>query len=166
MRLMSRRSDGSLHREWLQVIPVAGEPWTFYIPSGGLVREQNHSTWSSPFPVIAFFFPQEFYQIFMLLKETGTEYYCNVISPAQFIPSSDVIEFVDLDLDVIKAGESVRAVDEDEFEVKKAAYSTDWVENAKKAMDRLLSMATEETGPFTPATADWWRAWCHNCKEQ
>lgn len=173
MRIVSYHGDGSQHREWTRAVTTR-EPWTFIIPPGELVKESSGSTWASDYPVVAFFWPDRYYQVFLLLKSTGEEYYCNIITPPVYQSSSEGeasdsdktaadswVQFVDLDLDVYVSQPAhdvqVRQLDRDEFELRKHSYAREWVEQAEAANEELVRLAKSRTGPFSPATAAWWR---------
>lgn len=168
MKLVSYHADGSPHREWTRV-RTTPEPWTFAIEAGELVREASGLTWSSDYPVVAFFWPHQPYQVFLLMKSTGPEYYCNVITPpvcrsrngneASYETSS--VEFFDLDLDVYVSNHEncmeIKQLDREEFERRKGAYCEEWISLAEAGNAELVRMATNQEGPFSPATVSRWR---------
>jgi protein associated with RNAse G/E len=162
MKIISNRFDGSWHRTWLDAKPIRGEPWMVFNPPGAPVHEATGKCWSSPYPVCAFFWPNRYYQVFMLLKETSTDYYCNVITPPVFDAVQNAIVFVDLDIDVVVRDGDVQTVDEDEFQARKDAYSTKWIEGALRGVKELYDMAKREQGPFSPAAKQKWREWAQN----
>jgi len=145
------------------------EPWAFVIPAGELVQEASGVTWFSDYPVVALFWPQRYYQVFVLLKATTTEYYCNIIAPPQYepnLPNSrkddlSAVTFFDLDLDLyVKMAEGKPKVDQldvAEFEHRQSGYSREWILGALAGNDELVRLAQTSSGPFAPATAFWWR---------
>jgi uncharacterized protein len=159
MKIISNRFDGRLHRVWLDAKPVPGEPWMAFYPPGAPVQEADGTCWSSPYPVCAFFWPDRYYQVFMLLKETSTDYYCNVIAPPVFDASQNAFVFVDLDMDVVVSDGEVRTLDEDEFQARKHAYSMEWIEGALRGVKEVSDMASRGQGPFAPAAKQKWREW-------
>ncbi|WAH39299.1 DUF402 domain-containing protein [Alicyclobacillus dauci] len=154
---MSVHTDGSIHRTWLNVRKTVSRG-IYLISPKSPVLESDGTSWSSDYPVVAFFWPRSFFQVFMLLKETGTDYYCNVTLPP--VIGNDVV-FVDLDLDVVVTGGQAEVVDRREFDERKVAYQSEWIENAQTAATTLMSLAENRWGPFHPATALRWRALYH-----
>ncbi|GGJ05689.1 UPF0374 protein YgaC [Alicyclobacillus cellulosilyticus] len=158
MKLCSLRADGRPHRTWTNV-EATDEPWSFYIPAGSPVVEADGRVWSSPYPVVAHFFAGCFYQVFRLLKASGEEYYCNVITPPVWDASHTAVVFHDLDLDVYVAPDGVRVLDEEEFAAQQANYPAEWVTEARRAAAELVRMANAGEGVFSKAAARRWRAW-------
>lgn len=159
MRLISRHGDGSAHRVWLRA-HITPEPWAFFVPSGEPVQEADGSTWSSAYPVVALFWPHCYYQVFLLLRARDTAYYCNVIVPPVYNALQAQVEFIDLDLDITKSSDGVRVEDQPEFDGRRPAYPSHWVDGALAARDELVCAAEAATGPFAPAVASQWRHWC------
>jgi protein associated with RNAse G/E len=157
MKLVSLRADGTIHRVWPEV-QVTADPWSFAICPGKPVEEADGRTWSSPYPVVAMFWPGAYYQVFLLLKEQSTDYYCNVIAPVSYRSQDQTVAFTDLDIDVVVSGQLVEVVDMEEFALRKSDYPEEWRREALRAKDELATMAKSRVGPFSPATANWWRA--------
>ncbi|GMA57876.1 hypothetical protein C7445_10931 [Alicyclobacillus sacchari] len=150
MRLISLRYDGQLHRVWQRMEP-GSLPGSYRIPAGAAVQERDGTTWSSDYPVVALFWPKVFYQVFVLLKPDVTDYYANVITPAIF--GSDLVVFIDLDLDVRIENDAVSLVDVDEFTRRSHLYPQSWRNEAVAAAKQLVAMAKRGIGPFRPALA-------------
>jgi uncharacterized protein len=161
LKLLSTRFDGSMHRIWSGVLPTP-EPWCFFIPPHSPVHERNGSEWDSPYPVIGMFWPDKHYQVFMLLKECGTTYYCNVISPAIYDAGQQTVRFIDLDLDLVLDHQGVHTLDEKEFAQRQAAYPRAMVDAALAAIQALRDFALDRRGPFALATECRWRVFAQN----
>lgn len=153
MRLISLRADGQVHRIWPSAEKTA-HPWTYRVPANSSVIEASGQGWSSPYPVIAFFYPNSFFQIFMLLKPGVTDYYCNIILPPAFVND---VTFIDLDLDVIIHNGHAQLVDESDLLVRQSMYLETWVESARATAQELIARFEAEWGPFCPATVAVWR---------
>lgn len=158
IKLISLRANGFLHRVWRRAEETP-DPWSFLIRPGQPVEEADGKTWSSPYPVVALFWPGAYYQVFLLLKENSTDYYCNVMAPVRYQAEDGAAVFTDLDIDVVVFGNRVEVVDMEEFAVRKADYPEVWQREALQAKDELVRMASSQAGPFAPATANWWRAY-------
>ena len=80
----------------------------------------------------------------------GLEYwYCNVTTPALY--DGETMRYVDLDLDVIVAADgAAKVVDEDEFleNSRRMGYPPDMIEQSRRAVDELLSLARDGAFPF------------------
>ncbi|MBX6353093.1 MAG: DUF402 domain-containing protein [Thermoflavifilum sp.] len=156
LTLASIHADGTAHRRWPQVLPTP-DPWTFLIPTGWPVVEADGRQWASDHPVLAVFWPDRWYQLFVLLKRNTTGFYCNIIRPPVYHPETRMVEFVDLDLDVL-VDDEVRLVDVEEFEARSGVYPVAWRAAAWAAADELVQLARDRTGPFHPAAVRRWRA--------
>lgn len=158
MRLLSTRVNGDSHRLWTGV-RTTPEPWSFYIPPNQPVRDSDGREWSSPYPVVSLFWPGRFYQVFILLQEAQTAYYCNVIGPPEYDSTRKAVVFVDLDLDLYLDENCERVLDRQEFDERNADYPQEWVEAAVAAIAELQAFAVQRSGPFARATAQRWRVW-------
>ena len=147
-----------MHRVWESVLPTK-DPWAFWIPPESNVKEASGRIWHSDYPVVGIFWPQRFYQVFLLLKETGAGYYCNVITPPRYNAEANAVEFVDLDLDVLKMDGKVWVADEEEFAARSPSYPQCWIPEAQGAKGQLLREAIAQTGPFSLRTAEKWKKW-------
>lgn len=158
MRLVSLHADGCPHRIWTGVhtTPVPG---AYVVPRNAPVHESNGTSWTSDYPVVAFFWPKLYYQVFMLLKKERTDYYANIILPPLFGPN---VYFVDLDLDVTVVSGRVELQDELEFMERQSSYPISWIHEAHRAAQRVVQLATSGEGPFRPATASQWRTLVEN----
>ncbi|MCL6637388.1 MAG: DUF402 domain-containing protein [Alicyclobacillus sp.] len=159
VQMVSYRPQGQAHRRWLEAWPTP-EPWVFAVPAGSPVEEADGRRWSSPYPVVALFWPHRFAQVFLLLKPSGAEYYCNACSPPAYHPEKRRLAFVDLDLDLYVDAAGVRWLDEEEFAARQSAYPAGWAAAAQSALTQLARLAAQRQGPFAPATAAAWRRWC------
>ncbi|MCL6631356.1 MAG: DUF402 domain-containing protein [Alicyclobacillus herbarius] len=157
MKITSLHGDGRPHRTWLRA-EVTDDPWAFFIPPGSPVMEADGRCWSDSDPVLLLFWPGEFYQACLLMRDAGTDYYCNVITPPVYDPQAGV-RFHDLDIDVLRMQGVLKVADEDEFQVRSSLYPSTWVAAALAARDRLVEAAYAQSGPFSPSLAHRWRAW-------
>lgn len=156
IQLVSTHFDQSPHRIWTETFATS-DPWAFVIPPCSPVREADGRVWSSDFPVVALFWPGVYAQVMLLLKATGAEYYCNLITPPVYDAATPSVQFADLDLDVLVTPQNVRVADEDEFELRRPRYPTAIAEAAVAAKDDLVRQAGARRGPFSPATERRWR---------
>ncbi|CAM3977078.1 DUF402 domain-containing protein [Alicyclobacillus pomorum] len=154
-----------MHRIWPEVY-ATDEPWAFFIPANTPVQEEDGRQWSSPYPVVALFWPKAYYQVFILLKPQATEYYCNVIAPLCYLVDRQTVVFTDLDVDVMVTATGVEVLDEDEYEVRKGSYPPRWCAGVMDAKAELVALAKQQRGPFSPATANRWRAYVRSCSSQ
>lgn len=155
--LCSTHFDGTPHRRW-EVTNTTADAWSFAIAPGAPVREADGHIWASDYWVVAWFWPDVFYQVFLLLKDTGTEYYCNIITPPVYIANKPEIAFADLELDVRLDANGLWVADEDEFAARQVDYPKSVVSAARAAKDRLTDLGAARRGPFSQAAAARWRA--------
>lgn len=156
MNVISEKAGGRAHRAWLNVLPTP-DPWAFYVPPQSPVREADGSEWSSPYPVILQFWPERYYQVCHLLKESAPAFYCNIITPPVFHPNDQVVSFIDLELDVIVDGGQAALADKAEFEATNLPAL--WRANAEQAAHYVQNLASAKSGPFSTATTAFWHAW-------
>ncbi|MCL6626842.1 DUF402 domain-containing protein [Alicyclobacillus shizuokensis] len=157
MKITSLHGDGRPHRCWPEAM-CTDDPWVFYVPPGSPVVEADGRRWTDEDPVLLMFWPGAFYQVCLLLRPYGTDYYCNIITPPVYQSDAGVY-FRDLDIDVLLMKGELRVVDEEEFRIRSRRYPAAWVEAAQAARDWLTAAARTQSGPFTPAIASRWRAW-------
>lgn len=89
------------------------------------------------------FWPRRWYNIFRFHEPDGRlrNYYCNVTMPPTF--ADDVIDYVDLDLDVIVwPDEGYEVLDRDDLEKNtiKYGYPSEVVANAEKSLAELIAL--------------------------
>jgi uncharacterized protein len=158
MIVRSFKTGGQPHRTWLEAKRTP-EPWAFLVPANTPVEEATGHRWTSGYPVVLQFWPERFYQVCLLLKATGTEYYCNIMSPPVFDEVSDTVSFVDLELDVVVTSGGIALLDEEEFRAVRPAMAEDWAIHAETASQHLIQLAQVKAGPFSPATTKHWLQW-------
>src|SRR5579875_181423 len=156
MNFYSLYADGTRHRTWRNAIQ-APDKNAYLITPGTPVLESNGQTWSSDYPVIAFFSQDVYFQVFLLLKADSAEYYCNIITPVT--ETQQDIWFIDLAIDVLVNKTEIQVVDEDEFEQRCLEYRREWIYRAVEAKEQVVQLAKKEWGPFHPATVERWRDW-------
>ncbi len=165
----SVRYDGAPHRTWTDAwllpparVPVepsagsagsafCGEPaWRLRVLAGTPVREADGREWSSDYDVDACFYPDHG-QIFVLYKESGTEFYCNLCLPPHVDVANKRICYVDMDLDVfVPASGAPALLDESEFRVNQSIYGyrDDECRAILTAAAALRAAALERRGVF------------------
>lgn len=160
-RICSRKYDGSFHRLWTCAYPqqmnsLFSDEFTphlsLLIPARTKVVEASGKNWSSPYDVIACFFAEKYYQVMVLLKEGGTEYYCNSCTIAKIDEIEREVNFVDLDIDLlVDASGAMRVVDQQEFEDNKFHYQypAPVVASVLRDLDDLQKMASNRLGVFS-----------------
>lgn len=91
--------------------------------------------------------------------------YCNVALPPILGPGR--LDWVDLDLDVVRSGDGpATLVGEDEFAAHAAryAYPAALVASARAAADELLALASAGSRHSSPRTGIWcWPGWRRSC---
>ena len=148
--IQSFKHDGSLHRTWAKgiVVDVLKNVWII-VTYKTMVVESNHRIWQTREPAICFFYPDQWYNIIAMMRKNGVTYYCNVASPSVY--DGESLKNVDYDLDLkVYPNDEMEILDEDEFDEHrvKMNYSKDIVDIARNALQELIVMAENKTGPF------------------
>jgi hypothetical protein len=152
IHVCSTKYDGSAHWEF--------DSWFVHEEGPLLVTHtcagQEYPTWkgphTEPYDIRNHFWSDRWYNVMRCDKPKagGLEYwYCNVTTPAQY--DGECIRYVDLDLDVIVAADGTpRVVDEDEFleHSRVMGYPPDVIDQARRAVDELLSLVHRGAFPF------------------
>ena len=159
-RIESRKYDGSLHRVWPKAIPLQTSPiyredtlpyFSLLLPAHSPVIESSGEIWSSSYDVIACFFAGKYYQVMVLCKSIGTEYYCNSCSIASIDTQARLVSYIDMDLDVIiDHRRHVRIVDQDEYEqhAKKYRYPMPLQSKVQADLEKLVRQVRLQKGIF------------------
>lgn len=156
--IKSFKHDGSLHRMWLENWQVpqeqlhpqhAAESIEVLLNEFTRVRESDGREWVSRVPAIAFFLPDEWFNVVALLEEPGIRYYCNIASP--FYRYGRTWTYIDYDLDVmLMPGGAVHELDWDEFHRHKADYRYDAevLARIEQGLFRLKERLDARKAPF------------------
>lgn len=149
--IVSLKHNGTRHRSWDGAWLAGERPLRLFIPAGTPVRNSDGLAWSSGYDVEAHFHPKEWYNVFVLKKSGGREWYCNVASPPLFDPEKAEVRFVDYDLDVyVYADGSFKVLDREEFEenARKMGYSMEIREKAEAGLKKLIEAVRGKREPF------------------
>ena len=161
-RIESRKFDGAPHRIWTRCCPVRPDVWykgalapdfVLHIPPGGQVKEADGRVWASVYDVFSCFYRARHFQVTVLLKPSGVEYYCNVCTIPRVDRMRRRVLFADLELDVLVGDRSVRVVDHDEFtqNTLRYGYSALLRERVFADLRLLTQQARMRRGAFSPA---------------
>ncbi|MEP6847908.1 MAG: DUF402 domain-containing protein [Acidobacteriota bacterium] len=152
LRVNAKKFDGRVNKEWEAAVVE-------HIGSGILVKgvfafDVDHiklgflkeGTLS-----YEYYWPDRWYNVFRFHEPDGSprSFYCNVAMPA--LISDTLIEYVDLDIDLIVDREfNYEILDLEEFEERriKLAYPEDVVAKAKTAQIELVELVTAREFPF------------------
>ncbi|QYR21207.1 DUF402 domain-containing protein [Paenibacillus sp. sptzw28] len=168
--IKSFKHNGHLHRMWLENWHVPSEllsaahkaeSMLVFINRQTPIHEADGKQWISRVPAVSFFIPGQWYNVVGLIEENGVRYYCNVASPPYF--QNSILTYIDYDLDVIvtKGGPAL-IVDQEEYEIHKAAYHYS-AEVKRKVAEGLKSLMVRiESGqaPFDDEQVNaYYEAW-------
>ena len=157
--ITARKYDGAAHLTWPARLLLADDDLLLaYTPPGltlvhhtkGLRLPQEHACLSA--------FPRHRHWNAMLdFAPDGAPLgvYCNVALPPTL--TGDRLDWVDLDLDVVRSGDGpAMLVDEDEFAAHAARYADPaaLVATARAAADELLALAARGVAPFAAQDRD------------
>ncbi|WP_424767033.1 DUF402 domain-containing protein [Paenibacillus sp. sgz302251] len=156
--IKSFKHNGHLHRTWQQnwlvhdelMSPAhRAESMTVLINRQTPIQESDGKVWVSRVPAVSFFIPGQWFNIVALLEEGGVRYYCNIASPPYL--QGEVLTYIDYDLDVILTANGDRfVVDQDEYEMHKAAYHYPKMVEKKvhEGLEALLMRIDQGQAPF------------------
>lgn len=161
-KIISRKYDGSVHRIWTSAYPLQPRPlyksetlpvFSLLIPARTLVEEGNGDSWSSSYNVVACFYAAKYFQVMMLQKRSGLEFYCNCCTVAEIDESRQEVRFIDMDLDVlVDANSSMRVVDHEEFAENRELYKypEDLCLRVEEDLEDLKRQVRQRRGVFAP----------------
>ena len=156
IHVVSTKYDGSAHWEFDSRLVLVRDTLVVTQDFAGQVYHSWKGPHTEPFDVRNHFWSDRWYNVMRCdrPKAGGLEYwYCNVTTPAQY--DGEFIRYVDLDLDVIVAPDgAARVVDEDEFLEHSGimGYPPDVIDQARRAVDELLSLVHRGAFPFERPT--------------
>lgn len=141
VKIRALKYDRSLHREWTAVLlSLDGDSVTLQ----GVFREAVSHPFLGEIQAgtvsIEHYWAGEWYNVFCFYNPDGTfrNYYCNITMPPEISP--ELIQFIDLDLDVVAAPNSQPLVfDEDEFRLNSVRfrYPEEVIGQAYEALEAL-----------------------------
>ncbi|BCJ87000.1 UPF0374 protein YgaC [Effusibacillus dendaii] len=149
--LQACKHNGQKHRSWQQAVIQSTNPLWLRIPPATPVQNLDGSVWSSDYEVDAYFHPTDWYNVFVLKKSDGVEWYCNVAAPPTVDMEKRQVTFIDYELDVyVYADRSYKVLDRDEFEENalKMRYSEEVRAKAEAGLSALLRAIEEQNHPF------------------
>ncbi|HYF79937.1 MAG TPA: DUF402 domain-containing protein [Symbiobacteriaceae bacterium] len=125
-----------------------------WIVRGQYGRKVQHYSKGITFEVknrsIEFFWPGRPYTVGADITNGKIDsYYCNIILPPTM--TGDVVEWVDLDLDlIVKPDLTYQLIDQEDLEVNsvKYGYPPDVISGAWRAADELIALVKERQYPF------------------
>ncbi|MEI7025875.1 DUF402 domain-containing protein [Paenibacillus sp. y28] len=160
--IKSFKHNGKLHRMWLEnwLVPArllhpeqAASGTLVLVNNQTKIQEADGKEWTSRIPSVAFFLPNQWFNVIALLEEGGVRYYCNIASPPYL--NKRVLTYIDYDLDVIvnPRGE-VQIVDQEEYDAHKLNYHySDIVDQKVRAgLESLLDLIRQRGSPFREET--------------
>lgn len=148
----ARKFDGALHRSWnADLISEVDDQLLF---RGVFEREVIHEdlgTIRVGTVSYEYYWLGKWFNIFRFYEPDGEfrNFYCNISMPPTF--SNDVLEFIDLDIDILVQNDwSVRVLDENEFADNAANfdYGADLIGSVDSSIKRVRSMIESRDFPF------------------
>ena len=152
VHVRSTKYDGSPHWEFDSWFVLEEGPLLITTNFAGQELQTSDGPWTTPYDTRNHFWSDRWYNVMRLERPNGgglDGWYCNVTTPVQF--DGENLHYADLDLDVIVSAEGEpEVVDEEEFleNSKRMGYPPEVVDNARQAVDELLSLARSGEFPF------------------
>lgn len=117
------KHDGKLYKQCDEAVLLdVQEDYIVVGNDRAFITEADGRTRKTREPAITYFFKEEWYNIIVQLKRTGTTYYCNISSP--YIMEDETIKHIDYDLDLrIFADGTFKVLDRAEYNYHKKVYS-------------------------------------------
>lgn len=150
--LKSFKHDGSSHRMWRSLALIKENKEFWYLAAVRTkVVEDDGREWRTQQPTLYILSKDRFYNVICMMKGPQTvDYYINLASPTVRL-SSDVLGFIDYDLDLKKSNGSVRELDLNEYQINSDKYNYSpklrrVVEMTFQNLHQALLLGTE---PFT-----------------
>ncbi len=157
--ICARKYDRAIHIEWQARLLLADDDLILaYAPPGTtLVHHTRGLRLVQPHACMSVFPRARWWNAMLDFAPDGAPLgiYCNVALPPTRAP--DRLDWVDLDLDVVRSGDGpATLVDEDEFAAHAAryAYPAALVAGARAAADELLALASRGVAPFVAQDRD------------
>jgi len=161
IHVVSTKYDGSAHWEFDSFFVLEDGPLLIATNFAGQVLHNKAGEWPTPFDVRNHFWQDRWYNVMRCDKPQAgglapaglpadlDHYYCNVTTPTMY--DGENVRYVDLDLDVrVHADGRIELLDEDEFveNSERMGYPPEVMEQAKRAADELIELATKRAFPF------------------
>jgi uncharacterized protein len=144
--VISKLYDGSPKRTWTaDLVRIDGSAVELV---GKFDADVNHSELGlirAGTVSYEYFWLDRWYNVFVFFKPDGTlrNLYANITLPPTLSTSDNILEYVDLDIDILEWPDGRRAVlDEDEFyqHARKFRYPANVVQNTHATLDYLLQL--------------------------
>lgn len=145
--------DGSEHRRWpAQVLREEGSLVVLDAKFPDEIIHELLGTIAGGTHSVEYYWLDRWYNVFRFAQPNGElrNYYCNINVPPTF--ADDTLSYVDLDLDILVSPDfSYKILDVEDFEenAKLYGYSSVVQENARRAVDELLTMIQMRAFPFS-----------------
>ena len=124
MQIVALKHNGTISKVFRDqtVVWDSDDCIVFYSDQGTRVDEVRKGThWISHYPAYKILLKNEYYNIVIVEKENGLEYYCNLATPPIAAPHK--ITYIDYDIDIILAPDGTITVhDIEEFHERKILY--------------------------------------------
>ncbi|GGH87538.1 protein associated with RNAse G/E [Pullulanibacillus pueri] len=158
VKIMSYKHNGHVHRIWDETLVLHCQE--DYLIGGNhetLVTESSGKSWRTKGSAIVYFSTKHWFNVIALLYERGTEYYCNIATPAGW--DGEALTYIDYDLDLsVKSDGSVTLLDEDEFTLhqRQMNYPKPILSLIDNGVRELRQWITEQKGLFNQNELEKW----------
>ncbi len=115
VNIISYKHDGHIRRSWDQgFVLEANDERYIIVTNKTWVEDDDGHKWFTREPAICYFYPDRWFNVIAMLRETGTYYYCNLASPVLY--DGKAVKYIDYDLDYkIYPDGTVMLLDENEY---------------------------------------------------
>lgn len=140
--IQSYKHDEQVHRIWRHTqIVDASDNLIVTAHKKTRVYEQTGRSWYTKEPAVCYFYNDRWYNIIVMFKKGGIQYYCNIASP--YIFDGEGIKYIDYDLDVKLFSDGTYIIlDRNEYEIN--AHSMEYGEKLREILEENLEFLVNE----------------------
>ncbi len=152
-RVFAYKHNGSFHRAYLDIelLNETRDYFVLYNKTSNQVYEKKNYKWYTKEDAIFYFSKEHWFNIIVMLKDTGIVYYCNIATPPLYEHNS--IKYIDYDLDVkyFPNTKEIKLLDENEYAYnkRKFKYPEEVLNKIDDELKILKKWIKHEVGPFS-----------------
>lgn len=148
--IQSFKHNEQVHRIWRHTkIVEANDDFIVTAHRKSRVYEQSGRAWYTKEPAVCYFYKDKWFNVIVMFKKTGINYYCNIASP--YLYDGEAIKYIDYDLDVKLFPDGTYTIlDRNEFEHNSTEmnYPEELKDVLEKTLEELVEMIENKENPF------------------
>jgi len=148
--IQAYKHNGHLHRNWdTSYVLETNDDGIVLMTNKTWVIDEDSKRWHTREPALVYLYPNKWFNVIAMIRESGIYYYCNFASP--YVYDEEGVKYIDYDLDykIFPDGEVV-LMDEDEFDQhkKEMKYPDEITKISKWFLKEVKEMYEKKQGPF------------------